>query len=225
VEYWQNSNRDVEVYVTVDLPAVGASHTTGYRVFGNGEMVISGSLSNPGERAPDLPKYGLTLHLPPAMKAVRWFGRGPHESYTDRKSGARVGRYESTVEGLFHPYVRPQETGNRTDVRWVALTGGTDVGLLVLADPVMEFSALLFEDDDLDEGDVPVYRHVWDLQPRDRVVLDLDLAQMGVGGDTSWGARPHPQYRLPPGPYSFRVRLVPLRPGGGSVEELAGQRW
>jgi len=225
VEYWQNSNRDVQVYVTVDLPAVGASHTTGYRVFGNGEIVISGSLSTPGENAPDLPKYGLTLQLPPAMKAVEWFGRGPHESYSDRKSGARVGRYESTVDELFHPYVRPQETGNRTDVRWVAVTGGTDVGLLVLADPVMEFSALLFEDDDLDEGDTPVYRHVWDLQPRDYVVLDLDLAQMGVGGDTSWGARPHPRYRLPPGPYSFRVRLVPLRPGGGGVEGLAGQRW
>ncbi|MGW8265226.1 MAG: glycoside hydrolase family 2 TIM barrel-domain containing protein [Longimicrobiales bacterium] len=225
VEYWQNSNRDVEVHVTVDLPAVGASHTTGYRVFGNGEIVISGSLSTPGETAPDLPKYGFTLHLPPAMEAVSWFGRGPHESYRDRKSGARVGRHEAMVEDLFHAYIRPQETGNRTDVRWVALTGEEGAGLLVMADPAMEFSALPFQDDDLDEGHAPVYRHVWDLQPRDRVVLDLDFAQMGVGGDTSWGARPHPQYRLRPGPYGFRVRLVPLRPGGEGVEELAGQRW
>lgn len=225
VEYWQNSDRDVEVYVTVDLPAVGASHTTGYRVYGNGEMVISGSLSEPAENAPELPKYGLTLHLRPELDAVGWFGRGPQESYPDRKWGARVGRYQASVAELFHPYVRPQETGNRTDARWVTLEGAEGVGVLVLADPVMAFSALLFEDGDLDEGKAPLYRHVWDLHARDRVILDLDLGQMGVGGDTSWGARVHPEYRLPAGSYGFRVRLVPFPSSGRTVEALVGQRW
>jgi beta-galactosidase len=225
VEYWQNSDRDVEVYVTVGLPAVGASHTTGYRVYGNGEIVISGSLSNPGDNAPDLPKYGFTLFLPSAMERVSWFGRGPHESYWDRKSGARVGRYQAFAADLFHPYTRPQETGNRTDARWVALGGTEGVGLLVVGDPVIDFSALFFEDEDLDEGETPIYRHVWDLQPRDRVILDLDFGQMGVGGDTSWGARTHPEYRLTPKAYRFRVRLVPLRPAERSIEELVGQRW
>jgi beta-galactosidase len=187
--------------------------------------VISGSLSEPGEAAPDLPKYGLTLHLSPELDRVRWFGRGPHESYSDRKGGARVGRYQASVADLFHPYVRPQETGNRTDTRWVAFGGGGDTGLLVVGDPVMDFSALFFEDGDLDEGDTPVYRHVWDLEPRDRVILDLDFGQMGVGGDTSWGARTHPEYRLTPRAYRFRVRLVPFRAGAGRIEALVGQRW
>jgi beta-galactosidase len=225
VEYWQNSDRDVEVYVTVELAGVEARHTTGYRVYGNGEVVVSGALSIREPDLPELPKYGLTLHLAPDLGRVTWFGRGPQETYRDRKSGARVGRYESTVGDLFHPYVRPQETGNRTDVRWASFTGSRAVGLLVVADPVMEFSALQYEDEDLDEGEAPVYRHLWDLAPRDRVILDLDLGQMGVGGDTSWGARPHPEYRLPPLPYRFRVRLVPFDGSSRRLKELTRQGW
>ena len=159
------------------------------------------------------------------MEAVSWFGRGPQESYWDRKSGARVGRYHTSATDLFHPYIRPQETGNRTDARWVALGGTEGVGLLVVGDPVIDFSALFFEDEDLDEGETPIHRHVWDLKPRDRVILDLDFGQMGVGGDTSWGGRTHPEYRLTPKAYRFRVRLVPLRPAERSIEELVGQRW
>jgi beta-galactosidase len=226
VEAWQNSDRDVEIYLTVDLPSAGGLHTTGYRVFGNGEVVVSGELSISGVDQPDLPKYGFTLHLSPRFAEVTWFGRGPHETYADRKHGAWVGTFEADVRELFHPYIRPQETGNRTDVRWLSFHGGGTVGLLVRADPVMEFSALFVEDQDLDEGETPVYRHVWDLRPRDYVVVDLDFGQMGVGGDTSWGARTHPEYRLPPGPYAFRVRLVPFDMSSAlSAEELARQRW
>jgi len=224
VEYWQNSNRDVEVYVTVELPGTDALHTTGYRVFGNGEMVVSGELAPGHLRLPDLPKFGLTLRLPTTLNDVSWFGRGPQESYSDRKTGAPVGRYESSVSDLFHPYIRPQETGNRTDVRWVALSREGGSGLLVMADSVMEFSALPYDDEALDEGDRPTYRHVWELEPANAVVLDLDLAQMGVGGDTSWGARTHPEYTLPDRPYSFRVRLVPFS-DGGRMEALTGQGW
>jgi len=225
VERWQNSDRDVEVYVTVDLPAVGASHITGYRVYGNGEMVVTSTLTLSGPELPDLPKFGLTLHLSKTLEEVAWFGRGPQESYRDRKWGAPVGLNRSTVADLFHPYIRPQETGNRTDVRWASFEGWGAVGLLVVADPVMEFSALPYEDEDLDEGDTPIYRHVWDLRERDGVILDVDLGQMGVGGDTSWGARPHPQYRLPAQPYRYRVRLIPFQGGEERIRELVGQRW
>jgi len=235
VEYWQNSDRDVEIYVTVELPAVGSLHTTGYRIFGNGEMVITSSLDigegdlpglDLGEPAlPELPKFGMTLSLPVDLDQVWWFGRGPHESYSDRKTGARVGEFRANVADLFHPYIRPQETGNRTDVRWVSLTDADGAGLLVVADSLMEFSALFYEDEDLDEGDTPTHRHVWDLAPRDHVTLDLDLGQMGVGGDTSWGARVHPRFRLPPKPYRYRVRLVPLDLAERSPEEMALQRW
>jgi len=225
VEHWQNSNRDVEIVVVRDLPAVGSVHTTHYQVFGNGEVVITSSLEIGSLDLPDLPKYGLTFTLPPALNRVEWFGRGPHENYADRKTGAAVGTYQSTVAELHTPYIRPQENGNRTDVRWVALTNEAGVGLLAAADPVMEFSALLHDDADFDEGDRPTHRHAWDVITRDHVTLDLDLRQMGVGGDTSWGARPHPQYRLPAAPYRYRVRLVPFDGRSRDPGSLSRQRW
>ncbi len=224
VEYWQNSDRDVEILVTVDLPSVGGLHTTSYRVWGDGQMEVGGALSLPRADLPDLPKYGLTLLLPPELTEVSWFGRGPHETYSDRKSGAKIGTFRTSVEELFFPYIRPQETGNRTDARWVTLTGDTGGGVLVVADSVMEFSALLFADSDLDEGEEPTYRHVWDLEPKDHVVLDLDLKQMGVGGDTSWGARPHPEYRLRPENHRFRVRFLPFDVTSEEPKALIRQR-
>lgn len=225
VEHWQNSNRDVEIRVTVELPGVGGIHTTHYQIFGNGEVVVRGDLHLSNPELPDLPKYGMTLTLPRGLDQVDWYGRGPQESYRDRKTGAPVGLYSSTVDELFTPYIRPQENGNRTDVRWVALSNAEGVGLLAVADSVMEFSALLYDDDDFDEGERPTHRHVWDLVPRDHVTLDLDMGQMGVGGDTSWGARPHSEYTLPAKPYGYRFRLVPFGNGGRSPRELARERW
>jgi beta-galactosidase len=194
-------------------------------VFGTGEIVISSRIEVGRIGLPDLPKMGLTLSLPEALGSVEWWGRGPHESYRDRKRGARVGHHASQVGALGHPYIRPQESGNLTDVRWIALAAPDGVGLLAVADSTMEASALLNEDRDFDEGPAKQFRHGWDVIPRDRVTLDLDHGQMGVGGDTSWGARPHPEYTLPAGPYSYRVRLVPFGPGSGSVEALARQKW
>ncbi len=225
VEYWQNSDRDVEIYVTA-LPAAGESRfLTHYHVFGTGEVVITNEFEPGTESIPDLPKLGITLTLPRSIERVDWLGRGPYENYWDRKTGAAVGAYSSTVEELFFSYIRPQETGNRADVRWVALTNEEGVGLLAVSDSVMSFSALLYADEDLDEGDSYTYRHTFDLEPRDYVTLDLDYAQMGLGGDTSWGARPHPQYRLPPRRYEYSVRLLPFGPGDGAPSEIALQRF
>ncbi len=225
VEHWQNSDRDVEILVTHELPGVGGQHVTHYQVFGNGEVVVAGALHLDDPGLPDLPKYGMTLTLPENLHEVEWFGRGPQENYRDRKTGAPVGLYSSSVGDLLTPYIRPQENGNRVDTRWVALSDSVGVGLLAVADSVMEFSALFFDDEDFDEGETPIYRHVWDLNPRDHVTLDLDLGQMGVGGDTSWGARPHPQYEFPARPYGYRFRLVPFGNRGKRPRELAREMW
>ena len=211
--------------VTLHLPDVGSFHTLGYRVYGNGEMVITSALEVGAADLPDLPKFGISLSLPADLDQATWFGRGPHESYSDRKTGAPVGVYRAEVADLSFPYIRPQETGNRTDVRWVALSDREGRGVMAVADPVMEFSALFYEDEDLDEGDAPTHRHQWDLERRETVTLDLDLAQMGVGGDTSWGARPHGEYRLPSKAYGYRVRLVPVDLSKRSLADLARQRW
>jgi beta-galactosidase len=225
VEHWQNSDRDVEIYVTAILPAGQSKHVTKYHVFGNGEIVVT-SMFTPGSiDLPDLPKFGMTLTLPGEFDRVEWLGRGPHESYADRKTGAAVGLYSSRVADMFYPYIRPQETGNRSEVRWIAVTNADGFGLLAVADSLMNASALYYADEDLDEGDRKTYRHVFDLVPRDHVVLDLDHAQMGLGGDTSWGAVIHQQYRLPAREYSYRVRLVPIGPGDEAAMELAKQRF
>jgi beta-galactosidase len=225
VEHRQNSDRDVEIEVTAILPSSQSKHVTRYHVFGNGEVVITAALTPAGIDLPDLPKFGMTLTLPKQFNSVEWFGRGPHESYADRKTGATVGHYRRLVADMYHPYIRPQETGNRTDVRWVALTNSDGVGLLAVADSVFDMSALHYADEDLDDGDTKTYRHVFDLVERDHVVLDLDHRQMGLGGDTSWGAVIHPRYRLPPRDYSYRVRLVPFGPGDPSPMELATERF
>ena len=142
---------------------------------------------------------------------MTWYGRGPHESYWDRKSGARVGRYEGAVLDQYHPYIRPQENGNKTDVRWVALTNDLGVGLLVVGMPVLGgASAYPFLNEDFDPGDAKQQRHTTDVVPRDLVTLNVDFGQMGVGGDTSWGARTHPEYTLPAQEYRFRFRLRPF---------------
>jgi beta-galactosidase len=156
---------------------------------------------------------------------VEWFGRGPHENYSDRKTGAKIGIYSASVDELHTPYIRPQENGNRTDVRWAALKGPDGLGLMAVAEDVIEFSALFFDDEDFDEGLEPVYRHAWDSTPGDRITLDLDLRQMGVGGDTSWGARPHPRYRIRAGPLGYRFRLIPFDAAAKGPREIAGERW
>jgi beta-galactosidase len=226
IEHWQNSDRDVEILVTRSLDAAGGSlHRVHFHIFGNGEVVISSSFEPAILDLPDLPKFGLTLTLPTEISRVEWFGRGPHENYSDRKTGAEVGTYKATVDELFTPYIRPQENGNRADVRWVALSGEAGVGLLAVADSVIQFSALRFDDADFDEGNQPTHRHVWDLTRKNHVTLDLDFAQMGVGGDTSWGARPHPEYRIPAAPYSYRIRLVPFESSEGNLWELSSRNW
>lgn len=136
-----------------------------------------------------------------------------------------MGLYRSSVDSLYTPYIRPQENGNRTDVRWVALENPEGVGLLAVADSVMEFRVLRYEDRDFDKGPEPTHGHTWELNPRDQVTLDLDFGQMGVGGDTSWGAKTHPVYTLPPRVHRFRFRLVPFRGGTREARKLAREGW
>ena len=128
-------------------------------------------------------------------------------------TGAAVGRYTAPVSELAHPYVRPQETGTRTDTRWVAVTDGSGTGLLVTGLPTVSFSALPYTIEDLDAGETKSQRHWADLVPRDEVTLSVDYRQQGVGGDDSWGAVPHHEYTLWPREMGFRFLLRPLRPG------------
>jgi len=179
------------------------------------EIVADGSLHvanrlRLGKKAPtDLPRFGITLALPAGFEQVRWFGRGPWENYSDRKASAEVGLYESTVNGLYVPYVMPQEHGNHTDTRWVEVrdsgAGGKARGLRFSGEPLLNFSASHFTADDLYKA-----THTVDLVPRAETILNLDLAQRGVGTATC-GPDTLPQYLLSGREHRFAYRVSILR--------------
>jgi beta-galactosidase len=210
-----------EVTVDLDLETVRSTATVRYVIRGNGDVEVEASLTPGDEDLPELPRFGMTLRLQADLDQVTWYGRGPHESYWDRKSGALVGLHEGTVLEQYHPYVRPQETGNRTDVRWMALTDGVGYGLLAVGLPVLSAGALPFAPEDLDPGPEKGQRHTVDVQPRDFVTWKLDLKQTGVGGDNSWGAVAHRRYTVLPRPLSYRFVLRPFSPKDPPPAELS----
>ena len=184
-----------------------------FDIFGNGDVVVS-SRFVPGPQLPELPRLGMQTALHRTLDRIHWFGPGPHESYWDRKTSAPVGRYRKSVADMVHPYVRLQENGNRVDVRWMALTDEEGHGLLVLGQPLLSMSAWPYTQEALETA-----THLYDLEAGDAITLNIDLGQTGVGGDNSWGARPHDQYTLKPQEYSYSFCLRPLFEEGPSIDE------
>ena len=196
-----------------------AGYSTTYTLLGSADVIISNSFNKVSDRLPEIPRMGMQMQLPVEFANLRWFGRGPHENYTDRKRSADVGLYESTVADQYVPYIRPQENGYKTDTRWLALTDDNGTGIMVSGDPIFCFAALNYVHDDFESpGKLSVYRkdaktantHTIDVKPRELVNLNIDLGQMGVGGDDSWGAPIHPEYRLLNSSYEYSFRLRPI---------------
>lgn len=194
-------------------------YATTYTVYGSGDIVIKNQFSKISDNIPEIPRMGMQMQLPEDFTNLKWFGRGPQENYCDRKTGADVGLYESTVSDQYTPYIRPQENGYKTDTRWLTLTDDNGSGILISGDPLICFSALNNIHDDFESpGKLSQYRkdaktankHSVDVKPRELVNLNVDLGQMGVGGDNSWGARIHPQYRLPGKKYEYSFRIRPI---------------
>jgi len=206
----------VRVCVDAGDPRVGVSSRYSYWIFGTGDVLLENTFELV-EGLPPLPRVGVKLILPRAYQQFAWYGRGPHETYADRKQGARVSVYQTTVRGEPVPYVTPQEYGNRTDVRWAALTGDDGAGLLVVGQPVLNVSAHPYTARDLAQA-----RHTHELTPREEITLNLDLAQSGLGSE-SCGPGVLPQYRLEDRRYSFRLRLCPLSGSGESPVHLSKQ--
>ncbi|HEX2100290.1 MAG TPA: glycoside hydrolase family 2 TIM barrel-domain containing protein, partial [Candidatus Synoicihabitans sp.] len=191
------------VVVQSALPRVGAQWETTYTVLATSDVVVRGKFIPGASPQPTLPRLGMQMVLPAGFDRIAWFGRGPHETYIDRQD-ARVGAYTGTVrEQFFSDYSEPGESGNKVDVRWVALRDERGYGLLATGRPLLSANASHHTTDDLQTAE-----HPFELPRRDFVVLNLDWKQQGVGGDNSWGAWPHPQYLIPyePAEYSFRLR-------------------
>jgi beta-galactosidase len=214
----------VTVTVRQSLPTVQADYTTTYTVLGSGAVRVEGHFVPRGDSLPMMFRFGMKLVLPAAYSRIEWYGRGPEESYWDRKTAALVGRYAGTVSEQLFPYVRPQETGNKVDVRWLALTDQRGRGLLFVADSLLSMSALHYTMQDLDPGLEKRQTHAGELVERPEVYVNVDDRQMGVGGIDSWGALPLPQYTLPYAEYRYRYWMRGFTPEDGPADRLARVR-
>lgn len=192
----------------VDAP----SHfTTTYTFMADGSLKVEVDWERKGEFVPELPRLGMRMIFPANYKNFKFYGRGPWENYSDRCESSFVGIYEqSTDEQLFN-YVRPQESGNKTDVRWLELTNERGVGVRIEGLQPLSVSAMPYRAEDMDPGlGMKKQMHYSDIEPRREVVLHVDYAQRGLGGDTSWGAKPHDAYRLTADRYSYGYVIIPL---------------
>lgn len=187
-----------------------------YTVLPSGDIHVANTLKA-DKRLPDLPRVGITLTLPPGFEQFAWYGRGPQESYVDRKRGYPIGYYESTVTDQYVPYIMPQEHGNHMDTRWFTLSNN-NTGLLFVLDDPMQCSVSHFTAQDLTQA-----THTNELTPCDEIIVNIDLHQRGLGG-ASCGPDTLPQYRIEPGTFKFGYRIRPFTPTDENPAELALQK-
>lgn len=183
--------------------------TINYCVHHDGSIDIQEQLLPGNDKLPEIPEFGLLFVLDGSLDTISWYGLGPHENYWDRKSGAKLGQYSSRVQDQFVPYLRPQECGNKTDVRYARITNASgDVGLNFDSAAVMEINALPWTPEELEAND-----HPYKLPVSNKTVLRVNDKQMGVGGDDSWGAPTHVEYKLLTNrPYSLAFTLSFISP-------------
>ena len=209
----------VRVDVDASIPVISSAYTVSYTVYPSGDIVVEASFTPGIDRLPMLPRFGMQMAMPAGFEHVAWFGPGPEETYADRNE-ARVGRYDGTVDAQWTEYSKPQENGNKVDVRWMAVTNDAGVGLLAVGAPHLSAAVRRYAHEDIWNA-----RHTYELTRRAETFINLDHRQMGVGGDDSWGALAHEPYRLPARAYSYRFRLRPFSTAAdGAPDALAKRR-
>ena len=203
-----------QVKAAYDLPQADAKLTLTYTLTPTGKLIVEQQLTvNPdAAQKPVLPRFGMTLVMPEQYGQIAYYGRGPVENYSDRHASAFLGYYETDVKSQYWPYIRPQESGNHTDVRWWGVyDGATGSGLKFYAPEPLEMASLPYLTADLDGGDVKDAQqmHSGDLQPRPFTVVHIAQRQMGLGCIDSWGAWPDAAYLIPYADHSFSFVIEP----------------
>jgi beta-galactosidase len=208
VKVENQGEKSVRVSVKAELPNMaGATTTWSYVVHGSGDIIVEAGYQPGTKQRAMMPRFGTEMVVAPGLENFTWYGRGPAETYSDRQF-ERIGLYKSTVDQQWVNYSRPQENGNKTGVRWVALTNAQGVGLLAVGEPELSVSARHYSKDDIEQAG-----YTFQMKPQPRIYLNLDWKQMGVGGIDSWStqALPMQPYRIPSGQaYSYRYRLTPV---------------
>ncbi|MBS7256375.1 glycoside hydrolase family 2 TIM barrel-domain containing protein [Flavobacterium branchiicola] len=185
------------------LKDVASSYTITYTMNGDGSLTLMNSFKAGNNELAEMPRFGMLFSLKKEFDNFSYYGRGPWENYQDRNASSLKGIYQSKVADQYVPYIRPQENGYKTDVRWLTLTDNSGNGIEIQGLQPLGISALHNYPEDFDPGLTKKNRHTSDITPRNEVVVCVDLAQRGLGGDTSWGALPHQQYQLKNKEYSY----------------------
>ncbi|MBL7742509.1 MAG: DUF4981 domain-containing protein [Chitinophagaceae bacterium] len=206
----QNSD-GINIKVEYELTGIAVPYSVDYFIQNDGSIKITASMDMTGRELPELPRFGMRMQLPPAFNSLSYYGRGPWENYSDRNESSFIALYSDNVKNQFTAnYIRPQENGYKTDVRWLTLTNDKGDGILIEGVQPLCFSVLNHSTESLDPGMTKKQQHPADLRPDQNIYLNIDLKQRGVGGDNSWGALPHDQYRLLDKKYSYSyiIKLI-----------------
>ena len=186
------------------LPICFTVHTS-YTVYGTGDIIITTTVAPTTEGLPPLPRLGLEMHLPEGFEQFTWFGLGPHECYEDRKASGKLGVYSGKVDDQFVPYIKPQENGNKADVRWAALTNIRGIGLFIGGMPTLNVSASHYSTENLSGA-----KHTHELVRLKETIVHMDYRQAPIGNHSCGEAPPLDKYLLKPEKTTFTVRLKPF---------------
>lgn len=179
-----------------------------YEIDKDGNITITTRIQSDTD-LPEIPRIGYRMTFSKEFDQVQWFGRGPQENYWDRKTASFVGQYEALVNDLPTPYLRPQENGSRSDIRWVDLSNGDGLDIRFQGDSLMNFSAFPFRYSELSHHGKDYNKHGSEIAPGDVTTFHFDYLQMGVGGDNTWGARTHEKYTIRPGDFEYKFTISP----------------
>ena len=201
----------VTILTSFDMPEVQGQMDITYLVFANtGAVKVTEDFkATEGAKVSDMFRFGMLMQMPYTMEKSNYYGRGPIENYSDRKDCMRIGVYSDDADNQYFPYIRPQESGTKSDIRWWKQTDATGMGLQVKSCTPFYASAIHFDTEELDDGDDKEQRHSFDLKKSKFTNLFLDSAHMGVGGENSWGAWPLEKYRVHYGNKTFTFTLIP----------------
>jgi beta-galactosidase len=211
------SNGLVEVSSSYKMISDSVSVAVKYLVNNQGLVKVNYSLSA-DTALPNIPEIGMQGGIRPGDDNITWYGRGPYGNYVDRRTGSEAGIYSQPIDKFNEPYIVPQETGNRTDVRWMFLSDKNSNGLFIVADSLLSMNAWPYT-----EKNIEAARHTDKLKDAGFITLNIDLRQMGVGGNDSWSpvGAPLPKYQIPAGNYQYSFYLLPCKTDADKAVKLS----
>lgn len=206
-EIEQLNPQTVKVSSSYEFPSSNSSMDITYTVYGDGSVLVENDFLGDPEQS-ILPRLGLQMEIAKGFDSLTWFGKGPYENYIDRQVGSDVGLFKQSVLNDYYSYIRPQESSNKTEVRWFALTNSKQKGLKISAvSSNLSMSAWPYSPEDINNA-----KHIYELTPKDHITVNVDYRQMGVGGDDTWSmkALPHKEYQIPSGNYFYSFVIQPV---------------